>query len=38
MKRSERGFLAAGVILLAVSALCTISLILPFLDFGTADS
>ena len=38
MKRSERGFLAAGVILLAVSALCTISLILPFLDFGTDDS
>lgn len=38
MKRSERGFLAAGVILLAVSALCTISLILPFLDFGTAEA
>ena len=37
MKRSERGFLAAGVILLAVSALCTISLILPFLDFGIAE-
>ena len=38
MKRSERGFLAAGVILLAVSALCTISLILPFLDFGIAEA
>ncbi|MGI5174250.1 DNA translocase FtsK [Treponema sp. OMZ 840] len=37
MKRSERGFMAAGIIVLAVSALCTVSLILQFLDFGFTD-
>ncbi|WP_428770763.1 DNA translocase FtsK [Treponema sp. HNW] len=37
MKRSERGIIAAGMMFFVVSALCTASLIISLLGFGTAN-
>ena len=36
MKHSQRGIIALGIILFAASAVCIVSLMLQFLDFGSA--
>ena len=37
MKRSERGVFAAGMIFLAVSALCTVSLAVSLIGLGITE-